>query len=346
MTRRTTEGASLTRNPLGRRKIITGLSSAVVGFLAGCSGDQGKSDTEPGDENSPSTDEYGDGNELSQVMKNIQQVHERVEDLPVSEHGEFVFDFEKSQEEFDYETLNRESVEALQATERINEGEISVEKKEHLTRAARIGFLLTDQRRLLDRTIVGGLMFRDAFHREKYESGTDVMNETRSQLENLEANRTKVEGLLEAYERSELNIVTIRSDTFRSDLNVLGEVLRWATPVFEGFKSSAQGMVAVSEGNLALENERYGQARERYLRASEHFGDTRRAFDTAHGRGQPLDYVKPLVNELRCFIPTLQTGYADLEDAFSEFEAGNEEEGRRIARRVLGEMDEEFQGCI
>lgn len=123
-------------------------------------------------------------------------------------------------------------------------------------------------------------------------------------------------------------------------------VLRWWTPVFGGFKYTATGMVAVKEANQELEAERYGKAQEEYARAQTAFARADAAFNTAHGQGEPLEHLMPMVNDLRCIVPILATGYDDLDGAFSELESGNEEEGREIAREILIRLDKEFRRCL
>lgn len=235
----------------------------------------------------------------------------------------------------------------MEAAEGMDENvEVPNQTSEYLQQTARIAFLLVDQRYLVHNALLGGMIFQRAFTEGEYERAVEAIGESRQFLDRLRANGDGLEKEVAAYQASDLTIEEVDVSSVTSDLEVLLEVLGWSVPTFEGFEYTAMGMVVVQEGNQGLSEERYATARDRYDLAQKYFSKAETDFNTAHGRGRFLEYLIPLVNDLRCFVPALRAGYDDLDEAFLELEGGNEERGLETARETMHRMDEEFSRCM
>lgn len=329
-----------------RRTFITTITLGLSGSLAGCSAESERT-TPNQDEDTDPPGGSGKPDEITRVEEKVSQVYDRIGDVPLVEDGEFVYDIENSVESVDYEEMVEKAKDTLKAAEGIDQDvDVSKQTLEYLQRTARIAFLLVDQRFLVHRALLGGLVFRRAFSEGKYERAVEVIDESREFLDRLRANGGELEKEVDAYEDSDLPVIELEATSITSDLEVILQILRWSIPVFEGFEYTATGMVLVQDGNQELKGERYGIAQERYDLAQKYFTRAEMAFNTAHGRGQSLEYFIPLVQDLRCFVPTLGTGYDDMDEAFSELESGNEEKGMEIARETMSQMEEGFSRCM
>lgn len=345
MTERRTKGADSPAS-LDRRAFLTTLSLAISGPLAGCSGET--KNTAPNlDESHDPPEGSGTPDEVSRIEGKIKQVYDRLEDVHLIVDGELVYDLENSVESVDYDEMIETAKDAVEAAEELDQDDdVSTETRNNLQRIARIAFLLVDQRFLVHRVLLGGMVFRRAFSDGKYGRAVEVMDESWKFLERLRANGGELEREVAGYEDSDFTMSELDAPSVTSDLEVILEILHWSIPVFEGFEYTATGMVVVQEGYQELEEGRYGPAKELFDQARKHFTRAEAAFNTAHGRGQALTYLMPLVKDLRCFVPSLATGYDDLDGAFSELESGNEEKGLDIARETLSQLDEEFRRCM
>lgn len=344
MTERRTPGTDATVS-VDRRALIT-LTVAMSGPLAGCNGETKTTVPNP---NNASDTRGGSGNpeEINVVEGKIQRVYDRVEDIPLIAGGEFVYELENSVESVDYEELVEVAKDALKAAEDIDQAvDVPKQTREYLLRAAKIAFLLVDQRFLIHRALLGGLVFRRAFSEGEYERAVEVIDESRVFLERLRANGGELEEEVDTTEDLYFTTSELDASSIISDMEVVLEILHWWIPVFEGFEYAATGMVLVQDGNQELEGHRYGLAQEHFDQAQKDFTRAEAAFNNAHGRGQPLEYLMPILNDLRCFVPILATGYDDLDEAFSELESGNEEKGLEIAGETLLQLNKEFNRCL
>lgn len=329
---------------VGRRGFVT-LIAAMSGALAGCSVETETARKPEDPANPPGRSDESDA--ITRVERKLTQVYDQIDEVPVVEDGEFVYDLEDSVERTDYEEMIELAKDALNAAEELDRRVYeSKSTREQLQRTAKIAFLLVDQRFLVHRALLGGLGFRQAFSKGDYARSLEVIDEGREMLERLRANGGELTESVDPEETLNLTTSELDAATITGDLEVLLEVLRWWTPVFGGFEYTATGMVAVEEANQELEAERYGQAQEDYGRAQAAFARADAAFNTAHGQGEPLEHLIPMVNDLRCIVPILATGYDDLDEAFSELESSNEEEGREIAGEIMIRLDKEFRRCL
>lgn len=329
-----------------RRTFITTASVAVSGPLAGCSAGTKRRTPERENEHTGAPDR-GNHDETTRVESKIRRVYDLIEDVTLVEEGEFVYDLERSSGNVDYNELIEIAGEAMEAAEGLDEDVDAAKKtREHLRQTARIAFLLVDQRYLVHNVLLGGTVFRRSFTEGKYTRAVEVIGESRQLLDRLNSNRDKLEEEIAAYQDTDLTMDEVYVRSVSGDLAILIEVFGWTVPTFEAFEYTARGMALVQEGNQGLNKERYGIARDRYDAAQQYFSRAETAFDTAHGRGRTLEYLVPLVNDLRCFLPSLVAGYDDLDQAFIELEAGNEEQGMEIARETMHRMHEEFRRCM
>lgn len=331
---------------IDRRTFVTTITLALSGPLAGCSGETKRRTPEQENEHTGAPD--GDSqDETSRVERNIRRVYDRIEDVPLVEDGEFIYDLERTERSVDYEELIKMAKEAMEDAVGMDEDvEATKKTREHLRRTARIAFLLVDQRYLVHNALFGGTVFRRSFTEGKYKRAVHVIGESRQLLDRLGSNRDRLEEELAAYQDSDLTMDEVNVSSVRGDLVVLNEVVVWTASVFKAFEFTARGMVLVQEGNQGLNKERYGIARSRYDAAQKYFSRAETAFNTAHGRGRSLEYLVPLANDIRCFVPTLGAGYDDLDEAFIELQADNEERGLRIARETMQRMNEDFRRCM
>lgn len=330
-----------------RRSYIAALSSGIGGLLAGCGRKTVDSVQEGQNEISGESTEESKSQVVVDVEEKIGRVFELITTYPIAHGREFVFEVENFQNEVDRENMVSMAREAGEAAEALDADSVrSAARREDLTRAARIGFLLVHQRILLHEAISSGVVYGRAFDRGEYSRGVHVIKVGSDSLEMLLGNGGELENELNDHESGDVASAKTNRETIRTDLDVLLDVLRWTLPVYEGFQHAAEGMVAVVDGNQHLEEERYGSAREKYQEARERFASAETTFDTAHGTGTPVDYITPTVEELRCFIPVLEDGYHELDSAFEELEAGNEEQGLQDAEGTLMEMDKKFNKCI
>lgn len=330
-----------------RRSYIVSLSSGIGGLLAGCGRKTGDSGQEGQNEISGQSTEESKPQEVIEVEEKIDRVFELITSYHIADGQEFVFEVENFQKEVDRKDMVSMAREAREAAEALDADAVhSTARRGDLTREARIAFLLVDQRILLYEAITSGVVYGRAFDQGEYSRGVDAVKVGSDSLEMLLANGGELKNALNTHGRRDVDFAKTSHDMIRTDLDVLLNVLRWTFPVYEGFQQAAEGMVAVMNGNRHLEEERYGSAREKYHEAREHFSSAETSFDSAHGTGTTVEYVTPIVEDLRCLIPVLEDGYHELDSAFEELEAGNEKQGLQDARGTLMEMDKEFNKCL
>lgn len=330
-----------------RRTYIVASITGITGVLGGCSSDTGTPDRGSRDEDSGNSEEKLTSDDVGAAEKQIEQVFDLIEAIPISDGGDFVFDVQDSMESVDHAEMSQMAGEALEATEGLDSDlDVSEDRLHELNRTVRVAYLLVDQRILLHRSIVAGLVFKREFDGGKYARAIEVIDEAREFLDRLMANRDALEAELASYGTTDLKIARVGKDSIRRDLDVLLQVLRWMIPVYEGFDEVSNGMAAVKSGNKNLEYERYASARESYQRSRDHFSRAETAFDSAHGSGESVEYFITIVEELRCIIPVMGSGYEDLNEAFVELEKGNVQVGKEIAREALNDMSSEFNKCL
>lgn len=94
-----------------------------------------------------------------------------------------------------------------------------------------------------------------------------------------------------------------------------------------------------------IENERVEKARANFESAGVQFTNAREVLERAHGRGQRLDYIVPLVQRLRCILPIYRDTSDRFADSFTAWMSGEEDEARRIVREVIDGVDQQMAQC-
>lgn len=327
-----------------RRRCIL-ISAGLVGSTAGCAGEDSDSGPVQRDGNPDSTPSNNNSRQPN-IQEEIENLYSRIAAIPLADDGEFVYDVERALDNLDYEELVQDAQDVFEAAKGLDDEFAGKYNQENWVASGRLAFLLADQRLLVHQSLVAALIYRRHFANGNYLKAVKAMTEAANLMEKLRANGGDILSVLETDATCLFPIDGYRARSIRSDLDVLYEVLRWINPVYDGFEQAARGMVSIQYGNRNLKEENYESVRNHFDDGQDYFENAKFAFDAAHGTGQAVEIIEPIVEDLRCLLPTLTSGYEDLEEAIDNLEKGNKEEGQKLAEATLTEMGEGFNQCL
>ncbi|MFQ3318126.1 MAG: hypothetical protein ACI80F_000173 [Natronomonas sp.] len=327
---------------IGRRRYISGAVSVVISAFAGCNDSRRTAEDTSGDSNKSATPNSDEPKGVEKARRRIKLVYRQLDRFPIVEGGEFSFDIQRFDEEFDREQMLTQT----EAAERILRGsDSSTKTSDEITRllaATRLAEYRIKQRILIYRTIVAGMTYRNLLRESEYETATKAIRDGRRFLEQLQTVGKQAESELQTLGRAE--IVGYDRESIHQTQKILIEVTQWTSSAYRGFHDIVRGFGRLQLANPEIEAGNFKQAGRYYAEANEFFADAEAALDRTHGYNQKLERLAQLVTEFRCMLPTLQEGCDDLQTMFETVDPESEEipEG---TRETLIEMRNRIDEC-
>lgn len=339
MSRRDTEPRGWTR-----RGVLT-TAAAVSCGLAGCGSDQRSKNGR--DETPEGTDEPNRRSERELAIESqLEEVHERLAALPIVVDGDFVFDVEAFEDEFDHRAISDRTDEIVaDVAELQDEGEITTDRAETLSVLARLADDRASQRYLLHQTIAATFAYDERVRDTRYEAAREPVAFAGESLEELSTVGERIEDHQRQLDETSVTIDGYSHEAVEKEQAMLLDVATWFSPVTEALHEMARGYTLLADANQSLEEETASTASEQYRAANVRFEAASRAFEEARGRGQRVGYVVPIVEQSRCSLSGLLDGTDTLAEALEEIEAGNEQEGKSLAREAIERMEQQRNRC-
>lgn len=332
---------SIDENLVSRRTVLSAVTTVGFSMKSGCSASSKRQDEEV--YSSGSDREYSE--ELREIKSNIESIYREINRNPIAENGEFVFDIQKFENGFDHKSL-LEEIRAMQdRIDAITRESISQEERETLSSMVRLAELLIRERFFTHQFIAAGLTFEQRLIRDEYAKATEAIQHGKEFLEKLSVNGREIEDELETGHSEAESIEEFDPDPIKNSQSVLVEIVQWTTIVFQGFHHATLGFELFEEGVDSIKEERIGEVSQIYENATEQFNRAIELLEEAQGRGTRLDYVIPLVRNLRCVLPVYRDTGDRFADSFRAWQSGEEEEAREIARKTINEIDRQMIRC-
>lgn len=335
-----------TATVLNRRHFLESLSLAAASQIAGCG------ETKKGDSGGPTGDRSSSQNrtespsqKINKETEEIESVFDALADLPIEKGGKFVFDVEQFDNEFDHRTLV-ETCESIKTELRsIDVPEEEDSRVTVLVTVTEIAKRLVQQRVVLHQVIAAGLEFRKEFYRPNFERAEEVMTDARRYVTHLETLGIDLEDYLKKLDGNSLSIDGFDQDSIEGDQGLLLNIALWTEPAYAGLHLVSRGLETFTEGNSALEDERYGEAEKIYSDSHDHFGRAQEAFRRAQNQGTRLPYLAPFVDEVRCILPAYLDSTTGLSESMGYLHRGEEKRGKDIAREAFKLADQAEAKC-
>lgn len=330
---------SMDEPTVSRRSILAVVTSAGIPLISGCNVDSNKRDDETVSSN---LDDSG-SDEVVDIRKSLGEIYREINRYPVSENGEFIFDVRGFEENFDHEGLLEET-RTLQ--ERIKDTESESEiVGDTLGSIASIAELLIRERLFTHQSIAAGLSYGRRLARGEYADAAEAVNHGNEFLEKLSANVRKIENELEEEAADPVSIDGFDPNSIRESQSVLFEIVQWTTLIYRSFDYASAGFEHFEDGAEKVNQEHIDEAKQIFDNAGDQFTRANELMEQAHGRGRRLDYVVPLVRKLRCVLPVYRDTCNSFADSFRAWQSGDEDEARRIGRKVINEVDQRMARC-
>lgn len=324
---------------VSRRTVLATIISAGSPIISGCSDNSNPGGDEPvsSRQAGPQEDEY------SAIRTNLEDIFEEINRFPISENGEFVFDVQAFEANFDFENL-LEQTRALQ--ERLEQIESKSDRElEALRSVAKIAELRIRARLSTHQAIAAGLSYGNRLSREEYADATEAIQHGRIYLEELAEIVRDIENKLGKELVDSVPIDGYEQDSIQNTQSVLLEIVQWSAVIYRSFEYASVGFELFEKGTEKIEDERVEEARKKFESAGVQFTNAQEVIERAHGRGRRLVYIVPLVRKLRCILPIYRDTSAQFADSFTAWKSGEEDEARRIAQKVIEGVDQRMAQC-
>lgn len=330
---------------IGRRDVILGGVSVSATFLPGCGNSGGSgpgSDTTKGD-TIGSSDLPVD---VQSAIQEIETVFSRLSNIPIFDNDEFVFDVKYFEDEFDHLEVKQTAESAIERLEQTSTDVVSESKIEALLYSAEIGRQLVAQRVMVYQLIAAGLTLERRIAHNDYTRGLGVTQTAAKFLENLRKTIEEIEMRLSERHRPDISIEEFDSFAISNSQDYLDGVVRWSTLVYQAFHRTVLGLQKYTEGNDAMESERYRVAKSKYRDSEQQFEAATKLFDKAQVTGRRIPHLVHLADRIRCMIPAYLASSDPLQSSMDEFTKGNEESALEIARKAISSANEKSARCM
>jgi hypothetical protein len=273
-------------------------------------------------------------------------VYERLTTLPIVNDGDFIFDVDAFEDEFDHRAISDTADEILaDIVELEDNGEISTSRAETLSTLTRLADDRASQRYLLHQTIAATFAYDERIRDARYGAATEPVVFASETLEELSTVGQRVETHQQQLEDTNVTIDGYSHESVKKEQAMLLDVATWYSPINGALHEMARGYALLNDANRSLEDDDPATATERYRAANARFQSANDSFEEARGRGQRVGYVVPIVEQSRCSLSGLLDGTETLAEAIEEIEAGNEQEGESLAREAIQRMEQQRNRC-
>lgn len=315
-----------------RRRYLRGIVSVATPLLAGCGGSNGSSTSRR-----RTTDEEPEAR--SRLVSDIESVYERLDDLRVVEGDRVVLTPQAAEERVDVESLLKD---ARDVRDRV--GDLDEERR---TAALAVGAGLATQLSYLRVNLLDVMIGSDLYGRQmdggEYEAAVETADRSREALEDLGENVEFLSDALGDAHRADGLDLHYPFGREERAVDTLAGVLEWCDPALSGLAHTARAQALIFD---AMEDGEYADAKAAFEEGDDHLARAEADFDDAHDSGQPLEYVRGLVEDYRCAVGPLRNGFGNFDDALDELERGNERAGRELAREPYRDMLLGLEQCM
>ena len=327
-----------------RRGVVSAIAAVSCG-LAGCGNSQS-----PESDRNESSAQPSEGEQRSEqvlaVESRLERVYERLRTLPIADDGDFVFDVTAFEDEFDHRAISDRTDEIVADIVELDEGgEISSNRAETLSTLARLADDRASQRYLLHQTIAATFAYDERVRDARYDAAREPMIFASERLEELSTVGQRVETHQQRLDEASVKMDGYSHEAVKREQAMLLDVSAWLSPVSRALHEMARGYTVLADANQSLENDAPSTASEQYRAAHARFETASEAFAEARGRGQRVGYIVPIVEQSRCSLSGLLDGTDTLAEAIEEIEAGNEQEGKSLAREAIERMEQQRNRC-
>lgn len=330
---------SVGEQTVSRRTILAVATSAGIPIISGCN--IGSNRLDDGDVSSKP--DKPDSNELEDVQSSLEEIYREINRFPVSEDGEFIFDVQKFEEDFDYEVLLEETRKLQERIEKTGpEYEVELDALDSI---ARIAELRIRERVFTHQSIAAGLTYGRRLMQGEYADAAEAIRHGNGFLKELSETGGEIENELEERPGDTVSVDGFESNSIRISQLVLFEIVQWTTLSYRSFEYASVGFELFEDGAEKVDEERIDEARRVFERAGGQFTRANELLERAHGRGRRLGYVVPLVRKLRCVLPVYRDTCERFVDSFTAWRSGDEDRARRIGREVINEVDQRMAQC-
>lgn len=334
-----------TLEKIDRRTFLGSLATTAVTLSAGC-GDSNGSGSNISTESPTDNGNSIEREKIDSEVENLNSIFRRLSKAPVVDEGKFVFDVKQFEDEFDQELLLEKAEETQDRLDSMGGADIQASKARELESIANTARLLVQQRIILHQVITAGLTCEQRFYELEIDLATEVINNARQFLIDLDATGEQIGETLN--ERSSLNSRVDGYDPagIMRTQEILVDIILWTNPAYEGILWVMNGMKQFVEGNSALEDELFEKAELKYRDSNTHFEKARESFESANNQGSRLPYMSPFVEELRCILPAYVSSSEQLSEAMGHFNAGEEAQGKEVAKEGIKSADRITPRCL
>lgn len=327
------------------RRGVVSAAAAVSCGLAGCGDDQ------PSETDGDGTPEWSQKEErrpeqLLSVESRLERVYERLTALPIVDGGDFVFDVDTFEDEFDHRAISDTTDEIRADVAELEDGgDVSTSRAETLSTLARLADDRASQRYLLHQTIAASFAYDKRVRDARYDAAMEPVAFAGETVEELSTVGQRVETAQQQLDETSVTIDSYSHEAVKREQSMLLNVATWLSPINGALHEMARGYVLLSDANRSLEDDDPATAIEQYRAANVRFESASDSFEEARGRGQRVGYVIPIVEQSRCSLSGLLDGTDTLAEAIEEIEAGNEQEGESLAREAIQRMKQQRNRC-
>lgn len=330
---------SIEPKTISRRTVPAMVTGAGIPGISGCYDESSTG----GDESVSTPHREPDENKYSTVRTDLEEIFKEINELPIAENGEFVFDVKGFEENFDFENLLEETRTLQERLERMEPR--SDTELEALRAVAKIAELRIQARLTTHQAIAAGLSYGNRLSREEYAGATEAIQDGRRFFEELVGTIREIENEMGQVPNDSVPIDEFEPDSIWETRSVILEIVQWSAMIYRSFEYASVGFELFENAAGMIEDERVQKARTNFESAVVQFSNARKVLGRAHGRGRRLGYIVPLVRKLRCILPIYRDTSYRFADSFNAWKSGEENEARSIARKVMEGVDQRMAQC-
>lgn len=333
----------------GRRDFLEIGSALATGMIAGCgdrksrnAGNEQVGNTVPPTESR----EESAREDLGGFVEDISSLYKRLSALPIVKGAKFVFRVKDFENDFDQKQLFIDADSILKGLERRRSPGRDSPRIEPLIACTKLAKLLVRQRGIVHQLIAAGLVYHRRINQSEYDAAANAIQDAQQFVEALKGNVNRILDTVEGADWSRISIEEFDLGAIRTSQTHLVEICRWTKFAYEGLDKVVQGFRKFEAGNVELEGEDYTDAAFTYEKSDAYFESAVEAFDEAQGRGKQLPPIVPVIQGMRCLLPAYIESSSNLSRSMEEFEAGNRDKAREIAREALINADKKASRCF
>lgn len=329
----------------GRRVFLAKVSSLATATIAGCGKMQrGAPREEPTyDTITPTADPRDD---IGEIVQDISSLYERLSELPIIKDSKFVFRVKTFENDFDQKQLFTDAELVLRELDRRRSPDRDSPRIESLIASTELAKLLARQRGIVHQVIAAGLVYHRRISQGKYHGAADAIQKAQRFVVNLRKNVDRIAETIEGPNWSLISIEEFDLDSISGSQTHLVEICRWTKFAYEGLNRTIQGIQRFETANTNLEDDDYSGAAADYEESHKYFRSAVESFDKAQRRGKKIPHLVPVVEGMRCLLPAYLESSRNLGQSMDEFEAGNHNHAKTIAREALVTADNKASRCF